>query len=56
MEAGCTYWQVQYQAATTAYIFLGATLEERDLVRVFGGEYRAYRKRVAMLTPWRKSS
>jgi hypothetical protein len=35
---------------------LGATLEERDLIRVFGDKYRAYRKRVAMLIPWPKSS
>jgi protein-S-isoprenylcysteine O-methyltransferase Ste14 len=45
-----------FAAVTTAYIFLGATLEERDLISVFGSEYRAYRKRVAMLIPWRKSS
>jgi hypothetical protein len=56
MEGGCACRQVRYQAVTTAYIFLGATLEERDLIRVFGDEYRAYRKRVAMLIPGRKSS
>jgi hypothetical protein len=56
MEGGCACRQVRYQAVTTAYIFLGATLEERDLIRVFGDEYRAYRKRVAMLIPGRKST
>lgn len=56
MEGGCTCRQVRYQAVTTAYIFLGATLEERDVIRVFGDEYGAYRKRVAMLIPWRKSN
>lgn len=45
-----------FAAVTTAYILLGATLEERDLISVFGNEYRAYRKRVAMLIPRRKSS
>jgi protein-S-isoprenylcysteine O-methyltransferase Ste14 len=45
-----------FAAVTTAYILVGATLEERDLIGVFGNEYRDYRKRVAMFIPWRKSS
>jgi len=44
-----------FAAVTTAYIFVGIFLEERDLVEVFGDDYRCYRKRVAMLAPWRKS-
>jgi len=44
-----------FAAVTTAYIFVGIFLEERDLIGVFGDEYRRYRKQVSMLVPfWRK--
>jgi protein-S-isoprenylcysteine O-methyltransferase Ste14 len=46
-----TLGHLLFAAGTTAYIFLGIYLEERDLVAVFGHDYRRYRERVAMLIP-----
>jgi protein-S-isoprenylcysteine O-methyltransferase Ste14 len=46
-----TLGHLLFAAVTTAYIFVGIMLEERDLVDQFGNEYRNYREQVGMLTP-----
>jgi protein-S-isoprenylcysteine O-methyltransferase Ste14 len=45
-----------FAAVTTAYIVVGILLEERDLVGLFGDDYRRYRQRVSMLVPWRRAA
>jgi protein-S-isoprenylcysteine O-methyltransferase Ste14 len=35
----------------TIYILIAIGHEERDLIAMFGDEYRAYRRRVGMLVP-----
>ena len=45
-----------FAAVTTTYIIVGILLEERDLIELFGDEYRHYRDQVSMLVPWRKSA
>lgn len=40
-----------FAAGSTGYILLGIWLEERDLIAVFGDQYRRYREQVSMLIP-----
>ena len=41
-----------FAAVASIFIFGGIALEERDLIAVFGHDYRRYRRRVAMLVPF----
>ena len=50
-----TVGHMLFAAVTTLYILVGIWLEERDLVEMFGDQYREYKQRVSMLIPWRKS-
>jgi methanethiol S-methyltransferase len=49
-----TVGHLLFAAVTTAYIFIGILLEERDLVELFGNEYLSYRAGVPMLIPLRR--
>ena len=40
-----------FSVATTAYIFIGVTLEERDLLNQLGEDYKHYRARTPMFLP-----
>src|SRR6266513_2491790 len=49
-----TVGHLLFAAVTTAYIFVGVFLEERDLVDLFGDDYRNYRERGGMVIPFRR--
>lgn len=46
-----TISHLMFALATSAYIVIGASLEERDLVREHGATYRRYQRQVPMLIP-----
>jgi len=46
-----TLGHLLFAVANTVYILIGLSLEERDLIVVFGDQYRRYREQVSMLVP-----
>ena len=40
-----------FAVVASAYIFFGIMMEERDLVKLLGDDYRRYRKRTPMILP-----
>jgi protein-S-isoprenylcysteine O-methyltransferase Ste14 len=47
-----TWGHLLFATMTTAYTFIGISLEEKDLRNAFGGTYEKYRQQVSMIVPW----
>lgn len=47
-----TLGHLYFAVVTTAWILLAIQLEERDLITVYGEQYKVYRSSVSMLVPW----
>jgi len=43
-----------FAVATTGYILIAIQLEERDLMKFFGDQYKTYMDRTSMLLPFIK--
>ena len=46
-----TVGHLLFAAVSTAYIFVGILLEERDLIELFGDDYRRYKQRTGAMFP-----
>jgi protein-S-isoprenylcysteine O-methyltransferase Ste14 len=47
-----TVGRLLFAIVTTLYVLVAIQLEERDLLRFLGEDYRRYRQRTPMLLPW----
>lgn len=49
---GFTLANLVFVAISLLYLYIGAKLEEKKLEKIFGEEYRQYKKQVKMLIPF----